>query len=560
MKRLKKRLIILACCIVTLIVVLSVQASAYTYPSMPSNWQNLTVTIGGVSIPLSEYPDGSYWSPEKSTMTVQEARAYGLSLSSDLNLRGWQCLGFGRYVYAALFYKYPQNASIDTHLGYSYGTSYAYTNVIENVLGQRVLAPGYSPATLKQVITACKPGALMRISGHTMMVMAIFDDGLIIYDANFASDNEVDVRMYTWETFVTKLGSRGIEALHMPSYHPGYTYSTGNISYPIDPSTAGTYKVVVNSIPLNVRSIPSTSGSIVATLENGTIVNVIGNYGTWYAFKLNGVTVWASSAYLQPYSPSSSVTVSFDANGGSCSVSYKDYTPGGLFGTLPTPTKTDRNFIGWFDGDTQYTASSVVPTTSVTLTAKWGILTYTDVYEDDWYATVVEKGNRYGLIASDTRFRPADECKRCEFVAVLARLYQTTTGKTISGSPSKFVDVPSSAYYYDAVCWAYDNNLISGYPDNRFGPNDPITREQIAALMNRYAEFMHYTSTYNGGSLIGRFSDASRVSPWAENNLNWAIYYGLFYGDDHNRLNPLSNTYRSEMIALAVRFVEKFAR
>ena len=109
-----------ALCMAALISLYCIGASAYTYSSnLPSDVSSLQVTIGDVTLPLAEYPDGAYFDPEKSTMTVAEQSQYGINVGGDLNLRGWECVGFARYVYAALFYKYPQDATMDNQLAYS---------------------------------------------------------------------------------------------------------------------------------------------------------------------------------------------------------------------------------------------------------------------------------------------------------------------------------------------------------------------------------------------------------------------------------------------------------
>ena len=222
MRRRLKHIVWLTCCTVLLLGLFAVGANAYNYPTMPSDWQNLKVTVGDVTMPFERYPDGAYWSPEKSTMTVEEKQDYGLT-GGTLNLLGYQCAAFARYSYAALFNKYPQSSTMDTFLAYDYSPSIFYVNMIQKVLGTRTLAAGYDAATLKKLFTACQPGAVMRINGHSMVLMAIFDDGVIIYDANFSSNNAVGVRKYTYSSFVTSLGYRGIEALHMPVYYPGYS-------------------------------------------------------------------------------------------------------------------------------------------------------------------------------------------------------------------------------------------------------------------------------------------------------------------------------------------------
>ena len=279
-----RRALLLILCAAAFAAMLAVGASAYetyTYPNMPDDWENVQVTVGDVVMPFARYPSGSVYSADKRYMTVEEQKEYGFSVGGNLDLRGWECVGFARYAYAALFYRpnqWPQNSSIDTSLAYSYAGSYAYVDMIEAVLGTRTLDGGYSADTLKKLFTSCRPGAVMRCGGHSMVLMAIYNDGFLIYDANFSSNNEVNVRAYTWQSFVDRMGSRGIQALQMPSYYPGYSYSSGdNTYYQVDESVMGTY-VVYNCSSLNVRVSPSTSAPRVGGLDRDEEVQVIGVY------------------------------------------------------------------------------------------------------------------------------------------------------------------------------------------------------------------------------------------------------------------------------------------
>ena len=119
-----RRFLVVVISTMALFAIFTVGAHAYTYPSMPSDWQDVQVTIGygdeAVTLPLARYPSGAYFSPEKHTMTVAEQKDYGFNVGYELDVKGWQCVGFARYVFTALFYKYPQDASIDTSLAYEY--------------------------------------------------------------------------------------------------------------------------------------------------------------------------------------------------------------------------------------------------------------------------------------------------------------------------------------------------------------------------------------------------------------------------------------------------------
>ena len=571
-----RRMLLLSAAIGLLFALLSVSANAYSYPSMPSNWQSVKVYVGNESVgyvqmPFSRYPSGAYWSPEKAYMTVLEGYDYGLSLHSDLYLRGWECMGFARYAYAALFYRFPQNASIDTSLAAEYSYNYAYRNMISEVLGQRTLSAGYSASTLKTLMTSCMPGAVMRISGHSMVVMAIFDDGLIIYDANFGGSNMVDIRKYTWSEFVEKLGRRGIEALHMPAYHPGFYYSTGYspdpggedpatptddpTQYQLDTSKKGTY-VVYNCSSLNVRNKPSTNSEVVGSLTPGTRVEVAGTYQDWASIEYQHADCWVSSDYLRE-SNGTEITVTFDPNGGSMWSRTGSYITGQPFGTLPTAEKADRVLIGWTDGATLYTSESLVPDVEhLTLKAKWGVLTFTDVSENSWYAGNVMEAYSRGLIALSDRYNPDTYASRAQMVTVLGREYESETGTKISSNTNVFADVSDTDYFAAYVNWGRDTGLVMGTSDITFNPYANVTREQIAEFLYRLAIYTGRTIRQDGDiRTVQHFNDYQDISSWAVSSVCWAVNAGLLKGDDTGNVNPQAPAKRSEMIAMFMRFV-----
>ena len=549
-----------ALCVAVLVSLYCIGAYAYTYSSnMPSNVSNLKVTIGGVTLPLSEYPDGAYFDPEKSTMTVAEQSKYGINVGGDLNLRGWECVGFARYVYAALFYKYPQDATIDNQLAYSsnYSSIY-YRNVIQDTLGTNTLSGGYSTSTLKTLISACQPGAVMRVGGHSLMIMAIYNDGFVVYDANFASDNEVDVRGYTWQRFVDSLGSRDILALQMPTYYPGYSYSTGgsNESYPLDTANAGSY-VVYNCSSLNVRAEPTTSSALVGSIPSGTVVSVNGTYNGWAQITFNGTERWVYMSYLKTVA--TELRVTFDAAGGSVSVSTQTYQVGSTFVGLPTPSRTDCTFLGWYCDGVKYTDGSTVPAaSSMTFTARWGVMGFEDVSPDKWYASYVVTACKYGLIMQDTKFNPNSYATRAQFVTVLAREYQRESGYSYDvgmlGSDI-FTDLKRNAFYDKAVAWAYVNQITKGTTATEFSPNTNVSREQIAAFLYRYSQSIGVVGSYSGASLIDNFYDGNKVSKFAKEAMNWAVSIGLYLGDGNGYLNPKNPARRSEMVAIMARYI-----
>ena len=540
-----------------------------TFSSMPSNWQNVRVTVGDVTMPLSRFPVGHVSNDtEVQYLSTAELREYGITnTSSRIDVRGWTCVGFARHVYAALFYKYYQNASIDTGLGTSFGNSWAYYDVIYEVYGTRELSGGYSAATLKDLFSYCRPGAVFSAGSHTMVLMAIYDDGFLIYDCNYSGPYEVDIRKYTWQGFVDSRGNRGIQGLHMPKYYPGFSYSTGGggtdvdpSAYPLNKDDAGEY-VVYFCEALNVRTYPSTNADKLGRIPAGTTVTVAGSYNGWAQITYNGQTAWVSMDYLKP--KAQEVAVRFDGNGATPSFTSRTYTAGDYFGTMPDVRKANRVLIGWTsNGYNTYTEASIVPAVgALSLKAKWGILSYLDVEETTWCAQYVERAANLGLVSRASNFGPSSNATRAQFVTVLGREYERESGKTITASGNGgFPDVAAGAYYSKYVVWGANNGIVLGYTDGRFGTNDNVTREQLATLLYRMAvkSGLTYESQQVNTSLLNQFHDGSTVSNYAKAGLCWAIQKGIVKGDTNGDLRPKASCTRAEMATMFCRYVDYY--
>ena len=197
-----------------------------------------------------------------------------------------------------------------------------------------------------------------------------------------------------------------------------------------------------------------------------------------------------------------------------------------------------------------------MPASSVTVKAVFtkdgtpaGKLPFTDVAESAWYydavSYVYEKGIMTGT-NDGTTFSPAMNLTR----GMMARiLYNLEGSPDLSGENLgyPFADVPGDAWYADGVYWARQNGIVNGYGNNTFGPEDPITREQMALLLYNYV-------SYKGGDLtasadLSTFSDGDRVSDWAEQAMKWAVGEGLINGSN-NSLNPLGTATRAEVAQL----------
>lgn len=178
---------------------------------------------------------------------------------------------------------------------------------------------------------------------------------------------------------------------------------------------------------------------------------------------------------------------------------------------------------------------------------------FKDVKQGSWYydsvATVYYNGIMTGL--NKTTFGPADNLARAQFAVILHRL----SGKPAVGYKATFPDVPKGQWYTEAVLWASENGIVTGYTDSgRFGPGDNINREQMAVMMYRYADLLGMDTTVRAD--YSKFSDARAVSRFAEEAMSWAVGTGIISGKDNGtRLDPQGNANRAECATILTRFI-----
>ncbi len=178
---------------------------------------------------------------------------------------------------------------------------------------------------------------------------------------------------------------------------------------------------------------------------------------------------------------------------------------------------------------------------------------FNDVKETDWFYKNVEYVYENGLMAGTStepmKFSPHDATNRAMLVTILYRL----EGSPEVTAANVFSDVNDDTYYAKAVMWAFENKIVSGYSNSRFGPMDSLAREQIASIMYRYARYKGYNVT--GGADLSAFEDADAISYWAKEAMSWASGKGLILGDG-NKLAPDANTERCQTAAILQRFIE----
>jgi hypothetical protein len=183
----------------------------------------------------------------------------------------------------------------------------------------------------------------------------------------------------------------------------------------------------------------------------------------------------------------------------------------------------------------------------------WETLPFLDIQSTDWYYEYVHYVCSAGLFLGTEadRFSPNLSMTRGMLATVLYRL---------AGSPGldgqggeQFADVPADAWYSEPVAWASSTGVVKGLGDGNYGPNDLVTREQMALMLYRYASSYAGISVELQGDIDG-FSDGAATSSWAREALSWAVGAGIISGKDGGRLDPVGTASRAEVAAMLQRF------
>lgn len=202
-----------------------------------------------------------------------------------------------------------------------------------------------------------------------------------------------------------------------------------------------------------------------------------------------------------------------------------------------------------------YTIDKLTVSTRIEVEFTNGKLPFTDVRESDWFYEDVAFAYENGLFAgtSDTTFSPNASMTRAMLVTVLYRLEGEPSVRGRSG----FSDVTFNSYYEDAVTWAADNGIVNGTSITTFSPNANVTREQMAAILYRYAQHKKYNTAASSG--LNGFTDHASVSGYAAASLEWAVAEKLVNGSA-GKLMPTGNATRAQVAAILHRFVENVAK
>lgn len=181
-------------------------------------------------------------------------------------------------------------------------------------------------------------------------------------------------------------------------------------------------------------------------------------------------------------------------------------------------------------------------------------LPFRDVSKRDWYyddvVYVYRKGYMDGM--SSTRFGGELNTTRGQIVTILWRL----TGEPRATKRNPFTDVSSSQYYYDAISWAYDAGVVDGFDAYTFKPDQNVTREQLAAILYRYAKYMNLSTS--GSAYLAKYTDADKIANWAYDAMAWANYRGLINGTSATRIDPKGYATRAQIAAILHRFAVEY--
>lgn len=189
----------------------------------------------------------------------------------------------------------------------------------------------------------------------------------------------------------------------------------------------------------------------------------------------------------------------------------------------------------------------------VSLHAETKIQVYQDIAETDWYYEYVNDAFRYNWMTGMGiwKFGPCEILSRAQFATILYRI----EGKPETTGDAVFSDIPQGEWYADAVLWAAEQGIVTGYEDGSFGPADVITREQMAVMLHRYAGYRGYNMMEAVD--MSTYPDAIDVSDFARGAVSWCVAKGIINGSS-GFLNPQGQTSRAECATMIGRFADAY--
>lgn len=383
------------------------------------------------------------------------------------------------------------------------------------------------------------------------------------------TDDSIEAKNYT---FIINKATITVAAKNQEVYVNGIAPVLGTDDYTVTCLVNGETLKTAPTIEYETTPDTSATGSVVIKVygaeapDGGNYNDVVHTNGTLTIKKKSS---GGGSISVSKY------TVKFETNGGS-KVANKTVNRNAVLEAPEAPTKDGFKFDGWFTDKELTTAYDFTAkvTKGFTLYAKWTEIEkepevekpedkddpeatewknpFEDVKENDWFYAnvqyVVENKLMNGVAVN--KFAPNDTLTRAMLVTVLYR----NEGEPAVNKSIPFADVDMGTYYASAVIWAKQNGIVNGITETEFAPDENITREQIAAIMFRYAQYKGMEAVTLEDNL--HFTDAGEISEYAVSAMNWAVGTGLMKGKSTTTINPKDNATRAEIAAILQRFIE----
>ena len=365
---------------------------------------------------------------------------------------------------------------------------------------------------------------------------------------------------------------------------------------PIVPSPPETYTIIFNGNVWTASQTSMETGTD-GTLDTLPTASRDGNYrfDGWFTEPTGGVqittstvftketTVYAHWVYIDRPTDDDHLSGSDSSSDPSYRIDVDVITRGGNVSVRPTSASVGTRVAITVDSDSGYELDRIVVLneggTELALTQR-NENTYTfimpdgrvsidahfvrvempstsnvfyDVAQGAWYYDAVQYVTQRGLMTgvSDRQFAPNAILSRAQAVQIL---YALAGGPTVSAS-NDFVDVNRGDWYADAVSWATANGVVSGMGKEMFGPNAPLTREQLALILYHYAQVAGY-APHQGGMAIQEFSDSASISGWALEAVQWAVNAGLISGTGDGMLDPDGAATRAQVAQIFMNFCQ----
>ena len=345
------------------------------------------------------------------------------------------------------------------------------------------------------------------------------------------------------------------------------------------------------TVNLTAGSGGTVSGG--GTFEGGSTVTVTATPDSGYRFVRwteDGKEVSTDASYSFTLTTDRSLTAAFSCissggGGGGGDTSYNEYTisasagAGGSIspsGHVSVREGRDKTFTiipaeGYIvadvlvDGvsvkhqlvDRQYTFKDVRAPHTIEASFAWvgaGTSPFIDVKPGDWFYAAVMDVYQRGIMSGTgpNTFSPNAEATRAQLAAILWRM---------AGSPEPaqirhFTDVPAGAYYEKAVAWCTEQGLVGGYGNNLFGPDDAITREQLAVFLFNFANYKKFDTSARAD--LSGYKDADKISAWALEAVRWANAEGILNGNSDNTLTPQGHATRAQVASMISRFLARY--